>query len=458
MADITLVSVGIANPPTIPAGVLYVAAALEQAGHEVDFRDHSAKSYTQLDPSRFAVSLKGSASVIGISCTSDTLPFCLAALRAVKDEEPSKFLILGGPGPTGVAEAILMNFPFIDLVVLGEGEVTAVEVMECLNGRGPAGLGQVEGICYRDGPHVVVTKPRERIRELDSLPRPLYDRVDMDGFPLVNVVFSRGCPYSCSFCDVAPMWGRQNVKRSVGSVIAELRHLRQTYGKREFEFTDETFVLNKGQVAEFCKRLRAEKLDISWTCTGRVDLITEDLLKGMKSAGCKALFFGIESGSDRVLHLINKRFSVGQALEAVRLTRRHMHAVASFIWGFPFETREDLLRTLLLMVYMSQLGVDTRLNRLAPFALSPIYTQYAAELQWVEPDGHVSPVDPFQAGCLGEDMVDLIRRFPKVFPSFYRLPTDDLAGKTDLVRDLEHHWRVAEWMEMALVGEQDGQA
>lgn len=443
--DITLVCISTSQPHTALPGPLYIAAVLEKAGHGVDFRDYAVRSYWDLDAPGLLSDLEDSANVIGVSCTSDLLPFVICTLKGLKQRHPGKTVILGGVGPTGVATEILEHFPFIDIVVLGEGESTILEVMECLAQGERSDLKLVKGICYRDGEVVFMTPARERIKDLDQLPFPLYECVRMQEFPLINIVFSRGCPYKCTFCDVAPMWKHRNYRRSIDGVISEIRFLKNRYGNTDFEFTDETFVLDRDEIMAFCEKLRREQIGITWACTGRINLITDELLVEMASSGCKAIFYGIESGSDRVLERMKKDFSAQEAVEIIRKTLDHMSAVASFIWGFPFETEDDLLKTLLLMVYLSQMGVDTRLNRLAPFALTPLYREYGNRLIYFEKSYAFSPGDPFQSQSHRSDIRDLIRGFPSVFPEFSWFPAERLAEKGRLIEALNSQWYKQDW-------------
>ncbi len=472
--DLTLVHISVSNPLTAPAGALYIAAVLERDGYRVDFRDYTAGSYWHLDPVEWSSSLEDSADIVGISCMSDTLPFVIAAVEDFKTRHPEKTVILGGPGPTGVARELVASFPFVDVVVAGEGEETILEVMECLtdgkkggragdkaNGPGHRsrngswrrtnGLSAVKGICHRREEEVHTTSARERIRDLDDLPMPLYDAIEVEKYPMVNIVFSRGCPYRCTFCDVAPMWSRKNFRRSVDSVIDEIKFLKDKHGRKHFEFTDETFVLGQDKIFEFCERLRRDKIDIKWSCTGRVNLITRELLAEMARAGCEAMFFGIESGSDRILERVNKDFAVREAVEVIHTTLEYMRPVASFIWGFPFETEEDLAKTLLLMVYFCQIGVDSRLNRLAPFPLMPLYEEYRTRMTRHEEPGSYSGREPFQTAGYPAKVTNLIKRFPQVFTSFYSFPTDHFEEKSRTVRSLGRYWQTADWLENAEV-------
>ncbi len=448
-ARITLATISVSDPLAVPTGSLYIAGVLQRAGHAVDFRHHAAASYWDLSPAGLVEWLGSTADIVGVSCLSDTLPFVVAAMTELKARHPSKTVILGGPGPTGVARELVEAFPAIDIVVVGEGEETILELVERLAAGeapgGPRALEGIRGIVYRDGGAVQVGPPRERIRDLDALPLPLYEAIEVERYPIVHIVSARGCPYRCTFCDVAPMWSRRNARRSVESVIEEIRLLHTRHGRRYFEFTDETFVLSRDRVFEFCDRLKRQDLGIRWSASARVNLVNRELLAEMASAGCEALFFGIESGSDRILERVRKDFTVGQAVEALHTTLEYMRPVASFVWGFPFETEEDLARTLLLAVYLSQIGVDSRLNRLAPFPLMPLYREFGERLDWREDDVPASGAEPFRAAGYPAEVMDLIRRHPRIFPSFYCLPTEDVEGKSALVRSLGRYWQASPW-------------
>ncbi len=445
MKGVTLLNVSFAQPRAVPVGLLSIAAVLVRDGHRVTVRDHVVKSYRGLDDRAFLASLDGADGVVGVGCMSDTLPFVLHALEAFKREHPRAIVILGGPGPTGIAKEIVETFPFVDVVVRGEGEATMAELMDALRRGDAADLAHVKGICWRRGAEAVTNPARARIADLDALPLPLYEGLPMEQYSLVNVVSSRGCPYHCTFCDVAPLWERKHVRRGAASIVAEMKLLRDRWGKTNFEFTDETFVLRRRAVLEFCDLLRAEGVEASWSCTGRVNLVDEDLLEAMAAGGCRALFFGVESGSDAVLARIRKDFTAGEVVEAMHRTTRRLRAVASFIWGFPFETRGDLIETMLLMVYLSRIGVDTRLNRLAPFPLAPLCREHGATLVEYPEDRAASPLEPFETSILPRDVGALVRRHPRLFPEFYWFGSGDLAEKGRLVAALDRHWLTEGW-------------
>jgi anaerobic magnesium-protoporphyrin IX monomethyl ester cyclase len=333
----------------------------------------------------------------------------------------------------------------VDAVVLGEGEETAVELVRCFRSSKRAGLDTIPGIAFRSNGQVHVTDRRERIADLDQLPLPGYSKLNMADYRLVNIVSARGCPFKCTFCDVAPMWQRRNLRRSVDSVVDEIILLRDTFGTRRFEFSDETFVLDRRRVLALCDRLRREQLGVEWACTGRVDLMTPELLDTLCSAGCRAVFYGVESGSDSVLERIKKEFTARQAVEVILETRKRMHVVASFIWGFPEESREDFLKTIFLLLDLEQHGVDARLNRLSPFSLTTLFAQHRNELIWLEDRSVHSGHDPFQLSALRPDVAKLVRSHPGVFPEFWWLPSPQLTEKVHMVGTLGRHRHTGAW-------------
>jgi anaerobic magnesium-protoporphyrin IX monomethyl ester cyclase len=445
MKDVTLVNVSFSHPRTVPAGILSIAAVLKRAGHGVTVRDHPVRSYRGFDAGSFRTSLEGADGILGVGCMSDTLPFILRALEGFKAEHPGSTVILGGPGPTGIAGGIIETFPFIDAVVRGEGEATMLELVDAIERGGPLDREHVKGISWRRGTEAVSNPSRERIADLDELPMPLYESIPMDEYSLINVVSSRGCPYQCTFCDVAPLWGRKHCRRGAESIAGEIRYLKERYGKTNFEFTDETFVLKRAAVLDFCAALREKDLGVRWSCTGRVNLVDEGLLEEMASCGCGGLFFGVESGSDAVLSRIKKDFTAGEVIDAMHRTSRHMRAVSSFIWGFPFETPHDLAQTLLVMVYLSGIGVDTRLNRLAPFPLAPLHEEYGSSLV-SRLDGRIaSPLEPFELSTLPADVRELVSAYPNLFPEFYWFASDALEEMATMVASLDRHWNADGW-------------
>jgi anaerobic magnesium-protoporphyrin IX monomethyl ester cyclase len=386
--DVTLVNVSTPLPRDeddarevyLPLGSLYLVSALERAGVSVDFRDYQlfvVGRPTPLDVELFQSFLADHASIVAVSCMVSMLPFVVLGTGRFKERNPDCTLILGGPGPSGVADEIISSFPWVDIVGIGEGEETIVELVRALRTGGD--LNSVRGIAYRDGRIARRTPPRPRIKNPDAVAFPAYDRLDLSRYTCVPIVTGRGCPFRCAFCDVGPLWGNRTCFRSVENVVEELTLLRDAHALETVHIADDTFNLKRSRVEALCGELK--RLGMGWTCLSRVDMLDEALLERMADAGCRSLFLGIESGSDAVLTRINKRFSIEEATRTAELAARYVkQVVTSFIWGFPFETMWDFKQTVFSVISMSYLNARAGLKLLSPMPLSPLGVEYRDRL------------------------------------------------------------------------------
>ena len=447
--DITLVNISTPLPsnggekPNVyaPLGCLYLISSLERAGFRVDFRDYqlyAADAPDPLDIDLLCTFLEEPAPVVGFSCMVSMLPFVMLGTRRFKELHPSCTVVLGGPGPSGVAERIISAWPWIDVVVKGEGEETLVELLTVLRTDGDRGA--VPGISYREGPRTCKTVARSRIRDLDGIPMPAYDRIDLSRYTCVSVVTGRGCPYRCTFCDVGPLWGNKTVMRSVGSVMDELTLLRDRFGQHTIHVADDTFDLARGRTEEFCDRIK--ELELRWSCLARIDLMDEALIERMAGAGCDAVFLGIESGSDAVLRKIKKKFTIEEATVKAEMSTRYMdRVITSYIWGFPFETMEDFKLTLLSVVSMWHLGAMAGLKLLSPMPLSQLGIRYRDRLAFSEDLcsvfaslGNMVPGETEKRAALPSAFKDCIREYPDIFSGFYYIECDGIEDKVEYLK------------------------
>ncbi|MGD2247735.1 MAG: radical SAM protein [Candidatus Methanofastidiosia archaeon] len=422
--------VQIGGETTVPLGPLYIAAVLDDMGCQVDFRDYQLSGYQNpLSQKSILDFLSNSEDFLCVSCLFNTLPFVLAALKKIKDKTPEKTIILGGPGPSSVAEKLMEKFSCIDVIVKGEGEATMKELAE------NTPLNRINGIVYRDNGKVVTTPKRERINNLDCLPFPAYDIIDLSLYDHAGIITARGCPYHCSFCEVAPLWGYHTEQRSVDQVIKEIQ-LLQEYGIDTIHFYDDTFVINRKWVLSFCEKLQKESIDISWMCNGRINLMDETLLSAMADAGCTAVQYGIESGSDHVLEKIEKKITVTQIKKIINSTSQYMDTISNFMWGFPFETLEDFFQTVYLMGEVATMGSLVSLFLLSPLYLSPIYKEYHTTLRFSEDLMSNLLGDVFDTILPEEkqEIIALIRQNPDIFSGFYHVYTPDLEKKYQFLK------------------------
>lgn len=388
-ADITLVNLNmlfmrygeeIERELHVPLGPLYLTRALEDAGFRVDFRDYQCvDSDDPFDMQVFLDFLRDPAPVIGLSCMANLLPFTLLAIRALREAYPDRRIVLGGVGTKAVEEKILTRFPWVDVICRGEAERTGPELLRTLlDRRDPA---RVAGVSARGGDGAVVHAPdRARITDLDAIPFPAFEKIDLPRYAGYGMMTSRGCPYPCTFCSVAPVWNLESYSRGAGSIVDEMEFLHREAGVGLFLFQDEFFVSGKRQVMDFCRELASRSLDVHWKAFGRVNLVDEDMMRAMADCGCVELRFGIESGSDRVLQAIKKGFTTAQALDvvpkAVDIFRR---VDAFFVWGFPFETLDDFHQSLFQMVSFRMLGARILPSLLSLLPQTEIYREWSAK-------------------------------------------------------------------------------
>ena len=416
-----------------PLGPLYIAAAIESVGVEVDFRDY------QLAPGASCVTgkplvdiLQGHEHVLAISCFVDMLPAVIEATRLLHAERPDTRIILGGPGPTGSAVRILELYPWIEGVVRGEGEDTIKEWIE-QEDRKAARLLPIAGMTYRHRGQVVVGPERHRLTELEDLPKPAYHLLETDRYTASRVITTRGCAYRCSFCDVTALWGNRSVYRDIDAVINEMLEFRDHLGRTAIGIVDDTFVQDRKRVKAFCERLIARKVNVVWSCFGRINLMSPEMVELMAEAGCRSIFYGIDSGSPAVVARTHKMVRIESVVPVVEYGAKVFDQVeASFIWGYPFEELEDFKMTLDLAAECARFSprVNVQLHRLSPLPNSPIYREFPGPLLEPEEADRLWLLLPgLFLDPRAEALREIIRAAPDVYPGFYTLHTPALEAK-----------------------------
>jgi anaerobic magnesium-protoporphyrin IX monomethyl ester cyclase len=334
-----------------PLGLGYIAAHLRDNGHDVAIVD---ATFTGEGASIEKV--KGlHPRVVGIYSMFTMREASLRFARAFRGN--CDLLIAGGPLPTVEPEAYINDF---DAAAVGEGEQTMLEIAQ---GRR---LGEVNGLVYRekdgkqirpgeDGGEVVHTSPREVLKNLDSIPLPARDLFDNANYinyykkrrepATTSAITSRGCPFACDFCS-HPIFGESFRERSPQNMADEAEQILDLGYGRIF-FQDDCFTLTRGRVARFCDEVERRGLHFGWECLSRVDSMDEATAARMRTAGCDHVFFGLESGSDRVLKIMNKSATPEMGRRAVEAARAGgLKTGAFFIFGYPGDDTESMLETL----------------------------------------------------------------------------------------------------------------
>ncbi len=443
-ADITLVNLNmlfmrygeeVERELHVPLGPLYLTRALEDAGFAVDFRDYQCvESNEPFDMPVFLDFLRDPAPVIGLSCMANLLPFTILAVRALREAYPDRTLVLGGVGSKAVEEKLLSRFPWIDLISRGEAERTGVELLRTIQRGGD--LSTIDGLSLRTNGHVCHTPDRARITDLDSIPFPAFEKIDLGRYAGYGMMTSRGCPYPCTFCSVAPVWNLKSYSRSPKNIVDEMEFLHREAGVDLFLFQDEFFVSGKKQVMHFCRELTARGLDVQWKAFGRVNLVDEEMMRAMADCGCVELRFGIESGSDRVLAEIKKGFTAAATLELVPKAVEIFPRVDTFyVWGFPFETMDDFNQSLFQMVSFRMMGARILPSLLSLLPQTEVYREWVDKVElefcpYLFPEFVFTGHEVCHGGTIElperhQEYFDLIIANPDVFPGFFHI---DLAG------------------------------
>ena len=295
---------------------------------------------------------------VGFTATTDIIDSVAKLARTIKTKHPDIFLILGGYHGTILPEDILSKSNF-DIVVVREGEITILEILNKLKQNiFPTGeLGCYEKVKGQ----IIFNGYRPLISDLDILPYPAYDMVDMAKYfhgirlkqdlkKVVVLLISRGCPFDCVFCGSKNMWQRRFRMHSVDYVIGLIKWLIEKYDIEGISFLDDELVTNRKYITELCDKFISEGLNkkIKWSCHARVSSVDEETLNKMKSAGCILVRFGIESGSPNMLSYLKKNsVKTSQAYQAVALCHKvGLPSFGSFIIGSPDETVGDMVQTI----------------------------------------------------------------------------------------------------------------
>jgi len=306
-----------------PLGLMYIASILRKEGHEVVIVDGSGPMLEH----RVMYAFQWKPEVVGITGTTLVCNHVIDVARFIKRARPETKIIVGGPHATVMPETFLES-PDIDCVVRGEGEITMPEILR-------------DGIAKKlyDG---------KLIEDMDSLPFPAWDLVDKKYLSRKRsqIMSSRGCPFNCSFCQPTQrmIFGSKVRRRSASNVVSEMKVLKDKYGVKMFDFIDDTFTANAGWCLEFAEKVKP--LKVRFTCSTRVDAVSEEIMMNLKGAGLYRATFGIESGSQKILSFYNKGVTVEQNYEAIAMCKKlGIQTRALLMVGSPNETAEDIEAT-----------------------------------------------------------------------------------------------------------------
>jgi len=323
--------------PYPPLGIGYLAAVLIQNGYEVSIVDGQILNIKEYEEKIQNITEE----IIGISATIKQIEEVLRISNLIKKKNPDKLVILGGP-IVNLFDLNELQMPNIDIIIKGEAENELVQILRKLE----------EKRIRREKAKIITVK---NPINLDELPYPIRELFPLKkyleiwknntGITSTSIITSRGCPFGCIFCDKS-ISGYKFRARSPQNVVNEMEYLSRKYKINDIFFYDDLFIFDRQRVIEICEEIRKRKLEVFWSAQARADRIDETMLIKMKGAGCTELYFGVESGSDKVLQFLKKGFSRKQILEAFKACHKvGIHPGMYLILGVPGETKEDIEAT-----------------------------------------------------------------------------------------------------------------
>jgi radical SAM superfamily enzyme YgiQ (UPF0313 family) len=332
-----------------PLGLAYIAAGIEEEA-EVKVIDSEAMNYNYKDISRIIRDFQPD--IVGMSVYFTTINRCYKVAEIAKSINKDIKVVLGGAQAT--LDHNLVKNKNIDFGIYGEGEISFRNLIKAIDKKSP--LSKVNGLIWKNKGKLITNKPQPLIKNLDEFPMPARHLFPMDkyhssanlrGKKTLNIMTSRGCPYRCTYCAGSLIFGGTYRYNSPERVIAELKELKEKYGADDVQFYDETFTANRQRTIDLCDKMIKAELGLEWSCFTRVNLVDKELLEKMKEAGCYQIFYGLESGSQRLLNLIKKGTTLEQARTAMKLTHKAgIETWVSFMIGLPTETKEESEQTI----------------------------------------------------------------------------------------------------------------
>jgi len=353
-----------------PLGLGYIASLLEKNGYDVSIEEMSLLNSEKEVRNRIK---RHHPDIVGVTCLTNFRYGAFRTLEIAKEIDSNMITLIGGSHATFMFKQIIQKQNSIDFIVLGEGEYTTLELVQTLENDGD--VKKVRGICFKKDKKITYTGYRPLIENLDELPFPARHLMDLDfyfdvgrdnflntvegsridGKKITNfnrafIMSSRGCPFNCYFCSISNFWEHRWRGRTPENVVDEIEYLIEKHNIQVFGFNDDTFSLDINRVIGICKEIIERGLDIKWLATTRADCISLEMLKWMKKSGCLMIADSPESGSQKILNNINKRFTVKQVIKSHELCHKvGLPVGVGLMIGNVGETHETIKETIKLL-------------------------------------------------------------------------------------------------------------
>ena len=363
-----------------PLGLAYIASICRNAGHEVTIYNQDVYHWPEdhlkklLDKEKF--------DIVGVGVIAGYYQYrkLLKISQAINASKNRPFYVLGGHGPAPEPEYFLRKTQ-ADLIVIGEGENTILEIIETLENRRT--MSSVKGIAFMQDGKCHITPERPPIPNIDKVPFPSWDLFPMEHYTKMRfvhtsnrdltapVLSARGCPFNCNFCYRMVKGYRL---RSLEGIIEEISILKKNYNVSYIRFADELLMISPARAKEISEGILKSKLNIKWSCDGRLNYAKLDILKLMKKAGCVFINYGIEAMDDQILKNMNKALTTKQIIEGVEATlEAGISPGYNIIFGNIGENRETLKKGVEFLLKYDDGAQFRTIRPVTPYPGSPLY-------------------------------------------------------------------------------------
>ena len=432
---IALVNCCLPHPPDKligpPQSSLYLASALAQHGLASKIYDTStAIAPTDFTPEKlyhFLINIPER--IIGISLWDSVSPKVILATQKLKADYPDKIIILGGPSASALGDNLVKYFPWIDYVVLGEGEAVLQNLLTWIVSGGHDTLALSGRVVGQDKGRIFCGGSDIPLLERERIPIPDYSLANNGSYNRAEIVTSRGCPYKCSFCSVNNTLSGNIRYRKDEHYWAEIDCLLNDHNYDCVHILDDNFGTDKSRFNRFIHEFAVRHPRKEWSCYFRLSDLGRSTVDLMAESGCCGVFVGIESGSNEKLRAIKKNISDGSIIERIKYAAYKMNVTASFIWGFPDETYDQFLQTLELIDMLLDLeNVYVNLYQLAPLSGTKILNEMKGRLIFTE--DHISGfIYPPYLAPLTKEEKEIICKYPDIFSAFYHEQSPEFNEK-----------------------------
>ena len=423
-------------------GTLLLATILRENGVDVDiYRYYESKQDEGFDSfvesSVYNILLK-KPKIVSFYCRGDCYISNIRVAERIKELNPETIIVFGGPQADLSAKETISRIGWVDYCCSGEGETTIFPLFSGLLNK--ENISHIRGLTYRNEQGEVVSNlPPDLLSDLDTLPYVDYSLLPdeirnliREKHKIFNIDVGRGCPYNCAYCSTSVFWKRKFRIKSPARIADEILRIEGMFGDGRYALDHDLFTVNKKNLYEFCKIMKEKGAGIRWACSSRADTIDKDVIEEMVSAGMYAMYLGIETGSPRMQKLTHKNLDLDKAFETIKfLKEKKVEITASFIYGFPEETEEDIEQTLQFAYRLLKMNISVfQFHLCAFFPGTEYYSVYRDQLVFAQNASDA-------VGDFGvKENLDFIKANEELFPFYFEYHSevrDKFAKLADLV-------------------------